>query len=635
MPTYLYLLVIVVLFVSAGTRASDGMSSALGNTLSEALYLAEELPSVNKPEYFGPGGIAVSKDHKMLYVTAEATRQLLFVNISTNSVTRRVDLPASPTGLVVSPSGNEIYVTCMSEFLPVGVVAVIPSKGENVARVFEAGHSPRSPVLSPEGDVLFVCNRFADKVTAFSSATGARIWETDVAREPYVSAVTPDGSMLLVADYLSSGRNNIDTVEAGVSFISTTGGDLQETVPLFNGSHNCAGLAVSEDGKYAYVSHVTSMHKMTPLNKIGMGWINHNRISVLDLSSKKWLTAIILGNAGAGFADSWDIALEKNKLAVAGAGTNELIIIDLVKMHADIDKYKEDLDQITYSLSLTLGFAKRKALNVIGARNLTSYGDSVAVVGYFSDDIHILDGAQGDSVVGTIDLHGDNEYSILKCPLSRQGEHWFNNAKEMCFQGWHSCQSCHPEGRVSGMKWDLENDGQGNFKDTRSTLLAHVTPPSMITGVRDSLGMAARAKIQYVLFWDPPQLEDRAKLIEEYIASLRPFPSPSLTEFGLSQAALRGKQVFEQLSCGECHPESTYFTDMQRHAGRKTAEDIGPLDGTWDTPTLHELWRTAPYGYNGSCATLQELFYQPVSHGIDQNITDQQISDLVEYLLAL
>jgi len=631
MHKYLYL--VTAAFIATQSITAEEMNSLLGSTLSEALYLAEELPSVNKPDYLGPNALAVSPDHATLYVTAEGSRELLFVDLATQSVSRRVELPASPTGLAVAPDGGEIYVTCMSEFLPVGVVAVVSADGSGVVRSFEAGHSPRSPVISPDGSVLYVCCRFADKVCAYSTATGTEKWETDVEREPYAMEITPDGGTLVVANYLPAGRNNVDTLAAKIAFVDAVGGALTGTASLPNGGQSCTGLAISEDGRYAYVTHVSSLHTMTPVNRIDNGWINHSKVSIFDVASKNRLAHFILGTQGSGFGNSWDLSLHGDGMTVSGAGVGEIADVDLSAMHSLIENLS-DLEQLYFSLALSAQFVQRKTVSVLGARATVRFNDTVIVAGHFSGDLEVR--IARDSVsVAHIDLHVANEQTASRISAPRQGERWFNDAKNMAFQGWHSCNSCHPEGRTCALKRDLENDGNGNFKDTRSTLLAHATAPSMITGVRDSLGMAVRSKIQYVLFWDPAQLEDRAKLIEQYIASLRPFPSPAFTKSGLSQAALRGKEMFRQLNCGECHPESTWFTDMKRHEGRKTSEDAGPLDGIWDTPTLHELWRTAPYGYNGSCATLQELFYSPISHGIDQNLTDGQITDLVEYLRAL
>jgi hypothetical protein len=51
--------------------------------------------------------------------------------------------------------------------------------------------------------------------------------------------------------------------------------------------------------------------------------------------------------------------------------------------------------------------------------------------------------------------------------LERQGELLFHDAT-ICMQSWQSCASCHPDGRVDGLNWDLMNDDQGNPRMPRA-----------------------------------------------------------------------------------------------------------------------------------------------------------------------
>jgi cytochrome c peroxidase len=209
----------------------------------------------------------------------------------------------------------------------------------------------------------------------------------------------------------------------------------------------------------------------------------------------------------------------------------------------------------------------------------------------------------------------------------------FNDAR-LCFQGWQSCASCHPsDGRVDALNWDLLNDGLGNPKNTKSMLLAHKTPPSMITGIRENAELAVRAGIRHIQFAVRP--EEEAVAIDEYLKSLEPVPSPYLVNGKLSESAERGKKIFEKARCARCH-EGSLYTDLKQH-DVGTGQDLDK-DRKFDTPTLIEVWRTAPYLYDGRSATMKEVLtiHNPDDrHGVTSNLSDNEIKDLAEFILSL
>ena len=172
-------------------------------------------------------------------------------------------------------------------------------------------------------------------------------------------------------------------------------------------------------------------------------------------------------------------------------------------------------------------------------------------------------------------------------------------------------------------------------KNGRSMVLAHKTPPSMSLGVLADAEAAVRSDFVHLLF--ARHAEKAAAAIDEYLKSLKPVSSPYLVDGKLSQAARRGKKLFfdAEINCAECHPEPL-FTDMQMH-------DVGSRGqydrrDTFDTPTLIECWRTAPYMHDGRYLTVQELLtkgqHGNQEGGIDR-LSEQQINDLVEYVLSL
>lgn len=58
----------------------------------------------------------------------------------------------------------------------------------------------------------------------------------------------------------------------------------------------------------------------------------------------------------------------------------------------------------------------------------------------------------------------------------------------------------------------------------------------------------------------------------------------------------------------------------------------------FDTPTLREVWRTAPYLYDGRAKTIFEMlkeFNTGNKHGVTSKLTDDELRDLEAYVLTL
>jgi cytochrome c peroxidase len=253
------------------------------------------------------------------------------------------------------------------------------------------------------------------------------------------------------------------------------------------------------------------------------------------------------------------------------------------------------------------------------------------VAQHFSDSIAVVDLSATHSGGTVIPLGTPGERSRL-----REGERWFNDAT-LCSQGWQSCASCHDDdARTDALNWDLLNDGAHNPKNTRSLLFAHRTPPVMSLGVRADAETAVRAGLHHMLFADvPPQVPEA---VDAYLRSLQPIPSPRLTEGRFSAAAKRGERLFvsPRTGCANCHP-APLFTDLGAY-DVGTAGDYDRASDSFDTPTLLELWRTAPYLHDGSAATLRDVLTtgNPGGrHGTTSHLTTRELDDLVEYLLSL
>jgi DNA-binding beta-propeller fold protein YncE len=521
-------------------------------------------------------------------------------------------MPASPLGLALSRDQTQLYVTCAA---PLSMICLVDIPTRRITHQIPAGHTAMSPVLSPDGKVLYVCDRFDDKVAAIDLASRETLWRAVVRREPVAAAITPDGKLLLVANHLHSGRSDGGVIGAVVSVIDTATGCTVKEVQLPRGSSLLRGIAISPDGRFAAVTHLVARYYL-PTTEVGLGRINANALSLIDLKRLEWIRLAYLDQAEQGAANPWAIGwtADGQNIVVTHAGTHELSVMEA-------PRFPQKPSPIRF----------RVALPGEGPRALAFAGTRVFVANYFTDNLAVIDLAEPNAPAQALELGSTAEIS-----LARKGEAHFNDAR-LCSQGWQSCASCHDaDGRIDGLNWDLLNDGSGNPKNAKSLLWAHLTPPAMALGVRADAESAVRAGFERIQFTQPP--EAVALAVDEYLRSLQPIPGPFTQNRDLCAAAERGRALFVdgEVGCARCHPEPL-FTDLNRHDVGTTGHYDSDAD-RFDTPTLVELWRTAPYLHDGSAASLREVLTtrnRQDEHGKTSHLTDRQIEDLVIYLLTL
>jgi YVTN family beta-propeller protein len=537
-------------------------------------------------------------------------------------------VPGEPTGLVLSPDGTKLFVTCAA---PKSTVAVLDPFSGRMITAIPAGHTATGATITPDGTRLYVCNRFNNDVSVIDLTAAREVARVGVTREPVAAAVTPDGKAVLVANHLPSGPTNIYPFASVVTVIDTRTNQTS-AISLPHGSHSLRGLCVSPDGKHAFVTHLISNFEMIPL-QVELGWMSSNVVSVIDMQQKKVIRTIGLDEPHLGAGNPWAVACTSDGkwLCVSHVGTHELSVVATAAMFAGLVHLvtAPTVDSIPGDPAQGPGLRRIK-LPGQGPRALAALGSKVYVAEYFSDSLAVVDCHAGkDSPPQTIALA-----PTPRLTARRRGEILFHDAT-ICHQHWQSCASCHPDGRSDAMNWDLLNDGVGNPKNTKSMVLAHKTPPAMAEGVRPTAEAAVRAGLTNILFADRPEEESAA--IDEYLRSLKPVPSPHLVDGQLSPAAQRGKKLFEsdRTGCGDCHPAPLYTDLKMQDVGTRGAADY--VDA-FDTPTLAEVWRTSPYLHDGRYATIKELIVKG-KHGTDPRrarpLSEQEVDDLVEFVLSL
>lgn len=609
---------------------------------------ASPLRARANPEHLSPSAVLAKKDGTALFVACATANCILRFDIASRTVFNSIRLSETRLGMAVAHDDIRLFVTRAS---PADSIVVLDSTScRNMANI-HADQAAGAPVSSPDGNTVYACNRFDNDVSVIDISTRKETKRIPVQREPVAAALSKDGRLLLVANYLQSDRANTNYVAAAVSAIDPTRGKVTAEFLLPDGSGALNDLRISPDGRYAVVTHVIAQYRPaagSPRHK----WMNANALTVIDLGRMEVLASTLLDDRGRGAANPWGIAwsADGSILVVAHAGTHELSIIDwpallkrLLELPAPFDPLRvgnngyAKKEPASYSVPFFSAARRRVRLpdGDLGPRAVTIVGNTVYTANYFSDTLTSLDLSDPNAKPQSIPLLE----SGARNPRTggdqvRKGEFYFHDAT-ICFQGWQSCSSCHPgDGRADGLNWDLLNDGPGNPKNTKSLLLALQTPPAMWLGVRETGEAAVRAGIRHMLSTEQP--EEVTESIMAYLKSLKPVPSPYLVHGKLSASAERGKSVFVKAGCADCHPPSL-FTDLHQYdVGTR-----GPLDkpsDRFDTPTLVEVWRTAPYLHDGSAATIREVLTirnQQGKHGVTQTLTAQEIDDLCSYVLSL
>ena len=600
-----------------------------------AFALSDAGLSLADVTYLSPLNLVANPEGTKLFVAEATANRVAEFDIASGCVVRDFALPGPPSGLALSRDGSKLYVTTAS---PEGRVCIVRLVDGQIEDPISVGHTPEALVVSPDGKMLYVCNRFNNNIS-FVDLSDKRTQATvSVIREPVATAISSDGQLLFVANFLPAGRADADTTAAAVSVIDTAARKVVTTIQLPNGSIALQAMCVSPDGRYVYVTHILARYQL-PTTQLERGWVNTNALSIIDAEARRLVNTVLLDDVDLGAANPWGLSCTEDGqyLCVAHAGTHELSVIDRAGLHErlaraaageQVTEVSALMENVRDDLAFLAGLRRRVKLEGRGPRGLAIVGARVYAAEYFSDSL------------AEVRIKPGSELTAKSLPLGpataptpvRRGAMLFHDAT-ICFQQWQSCSSCHPgDGRVDGLNWDLLNDGIGNPKNTKSLLFAHDTPPAMASGLREDAPAAVRSGIQHILMAVRPEAD--AAAIDVYLKSLAPVPSPHRVDGQLSDSARRGQTLFGDAGCAACHP-SPLYTDLKSY-DVDTGRGIEKGE-SFDTPTLVELWRTSPYLHDGRAATLKDVLTQcnpRDRHGRTSDLTDPDFDDLIQFILS-
>ena len=619
-----------------------------------------------------PERMAMTPDQKhIVIVGGEVQGQLLLVDAETLQLEKTVPVGHTPSAVVVFQSGGAMTAYVANRFG--GTISVVDLvAGKELAR-WESGREPIALDLTADGMWLVTVGHLPEDSMLYNNARcRVRVFDTETGDVTVIPmfrglmnirdlVLTRDGRYAFIScvlghfeqipSQITNGWIN-ENVLAAVDLEMDTFADVIYLDEPMHGAANPWGVTLSSDDRYLAVAHagsceVSLLNLPRILNRLDTR--PHRNLPAPDQYSQP---------------QSFDPTMPPSVRVQLGLKGLRRVAMDTRSDGGQgrifcIAAYEDAIGRVDFKVTPPL----------VLSTDYSYYFDAPPKPKHLSPLQKIVDRVDGQFAIeplGALPYQSDNmPKAVAPIPLTferleplvphggfaversiarlgppviwdtiRRGEVLFHDGI-YCRQQWQSCSSCHPDGRADVLNWDLLNDGTNNPKNTKSLLLSHETPPSMATGVRADAETAVRAGVNGILFAYLAERDYCA--MDEYLKTLRPVPSPFLIDGQLSDSAKRGKLLFNnsRTGCSICHPESNDYTDMQLH-------DVGTREldyfDEYDTPTLVEVWRTAPYLHDGRYETIRELIVEGKHFAPDNRLdklTEQDIDDLVEFVLSL
>jgi len=598
--------------------------------------------------YKSPLHLAITSDGGMLLVVCENTNTVQVIDTVTNKVSAEIAVGTNPYDITIGPDERRAYVSNRWD----DTVSAIDLATLEVVQTIPTGGDPHGLVFDSTGKTLYVANLYHNDVSLISTETWQTIKRLKAGVKPLEVALSPDGRYVYVSNLLTDPVPFRTSARAEVTIIDT---ELQIVVDRrqLPGADILQGIAVSPDSELVAVA-LELPKNLIPETQVYQGWMVTYGIAVLDARPGGRTAILLLDEMNSYYADPFGIKFSPDGkyLYVSSSGVDAVSVIDVGKMRSvlqvrdgAITLPDETMTMYARNLGLSIKYVVGRIETQFNPKGMAVSRDGrrIYVANRLSDSISVIDAAS-QQVLDTIILGGPETTTLV-----RRGEYMFNHAI-ISFQQQLACNTCHPESNVDGLLYDIAVDGGlgGNLVDNRSMRGVAYTGPFKWSGKNPTLHRQEGPRAAQLFFrshgFEP---EDR-KAVVAFIETTPRYPNRHVAPDGdLTPSQQRGMEIFERSRsndgryipignrCVTCHP-APYRTGRQMNdVGTKAYFDT---NGEFDTPQLNGVYLTPPYLHDGRCWNLEEIWtlYNPYDlHGVANDLTKQQLNDLIEYLKTL
>lgn len=597
-------------------------------------------PAASAPRYKTPVNLALSPDGGQIYVACEASDEVVVVDVAARRTVARIAVGGQPNDVCFSPDGGTAYVSNRLD----DSVCVIDVPARTVRATVPVGDEPHGLLTDRAGRHLYVLNTAEDSISVIDTDSLTEIKRLAASRNPWSLSLSPDGTRLLVTNNLSKFVPFRSPPSSEVSVLDAEQAVVEDRIVVAE-TNLLQGVCWHPDGRFGLAT-MNRTKNLVPMTRIVQGWTITNGIAILWRDGR--VDQVLLDEPNMYFPDAADVAITPDgRLAlVTSSGSDRVAVVDVAKLIALLQQVSPDQrrDVLPNHLGKSAQFVIKHVATGHSPRGVLVGGDgSMAYVANALDDSLTVIDLQRLEAVARIDLGGPSEITQV-----RRGERLFHSAG-IAFQRQFSCHSCHPDGHVDGITYDIEPDGIGVDPVDNRTLRGILdTAPFKWSGKNPSLARQCGPRLAVFFTRIDPFTPEELAAVESYIRTI-PRPPNRFRPLGasLTDAQRRGRDIFERSTTGDgraipdadrcvtCHFPPLYTDRSRRDVGTKMWLDS---HGGFDVPHLNNIYDSAPYLHNGMAETLEEIWTRynaDDEHGVTNDLTKDQLNDLIEYLKTL
>ncbi|WP_225409924.1 c-type cytochrome [Stigmatella hybrida] len=636
------------------------------------------------------GSVALSRDDALLYAVDTDNGIVAVVDTEAYEKVAEIKVGRAPERITVGPD-DTLYVSNRGD----RSVSVIRRGEWTEAARLKVGVEPMGLAVSADGQTLFVVNTAmldtteTGSVAAFDTATLAKRWELPVGEEPRGIALREDGTALVtlhrsgeVVQLDLSSRDRPKVLKASTGLYERAnatlllrrgpGGSAQEFPGTLFHARGMTDVVVSPDGRRAFAT--AQWAREDPVVTPGMPDSGGGGGSLYGGGGPCGTGAIASPGIVTFEADTAEPLVDDHSQTCHEDGNPDYppntitspdpshpvqgpiaSVVDATGAWLYVvNRETNNVAVIPTDRRSGEDLSRRPGVTTSTVRQLVRVGSGPTGIALSRDGRrayvyngfdHTLSRLVGDGT-GTVNIREEEPRLKLAGdvlpPEVVMGRKLFFSALDTRMTASNvgaACSTCHHDVRDDGHTW-MFPDGPRQTPTIAGRMIPQ-TGPFHWSGEFSSLSDFLDTTVRHRMGGGMVDAFMTAQLTAFMDAA--PAPDNPYQREQMTEAQIRGSQVFLKARCDECHAGQALTNNNQANVGTFVLTGAQPdIEAVrklgLNTPSLLGLARSAPYLHDGSAKTLRERIFQTRytdQHGKTSQLSDAEVEDLVEFLRTL